>query len=429
MLCRYYGVKTLAKHPVSSPMTDEARRETTLGPGIVLSIILSIGLLVRTLVIAATGGTSDLWLWQTFAEAVQQYGFSAYAHLPRLNHPPLGALLVWSLYKIGPLSLTLRISQILADVASAIVISKIALRLNVDPRFAAALYFLSPAVILTSSFFCNTDSLLVALMAGSVLMVLDKRYALAGALLAFACGVKIVPVLALPLFFLAAGKGRLRFAIAFVIVIGVIFLPVFAYAPVSFTRNVLGYQGSGEMWGLALPATLGGAASKVLGWERLRMTCYHLAGTYIGITRYCVIAIVGLVTWTWWRKGDLDRFPAAVTLLLLGAVTVAPRATLGYFVWFLPLLPFTFKRSMTLFIHIVASIQLAADYALFSTGQGRWFANLGNTTNPWWLGRAVDIIGVPLWALSIWALTTGLITMNREYRRGQLLSDPETSHA
>lgn len=406
-------------------MTDQVRRETTLG----LGIVLIVGLFLRALVIATTGGTSDLWLWQSFAEAVQQYGFSAYAHLQRLNHPPLGALLVWSLYKIGPLSLTLRISQVLADVASAIVISKIALRLNVDQRFAAALYFLSPAVILTSSFFCNTDSLLAALMAGAVLMVLDKRYAFAGALLACGCGVKIVPVLALPLFFLAAGKGRLRFAIAFVIVVGVIFLPVFAYAPVSFTRNVLGYQGSGEMWGLALPATLGGAASKVLHWERLRVMCYHLAGMYIGITRYCVIAIVAFVTWTWWRKGDIDRFPAALTLLLLGAITVAPRATLGYFVWFLPLLPFTFKRSVTLFIHAVASVQLAADYTLFSLGQGRWFANLGNTTNPWWLGRAVDVIGVPLWALCIWLSTTGLIAMNREYRRGRMHSDPETSRA
>ena len=376
-----------------------------------LGAILIAGLALRAAVIAFTGGTSDLWLWDMFAQAIDQYGLGAYAHVARLNHPPLGAFLVWGLYKIGPLSITLRASQALADVGAAVSIYKIAQRLNVAPRFAAGLYFLSPVAILTSSFFCNTDSALVALIAAAVLMLISRRYALAGALLACACGVKIVPVLAFPLFFLAAREGRLRFTAAFAILSCVIFLPVLAYAPMSFIHNVLGYRGSGEMWGLALPATVGGAAATVLGLTRLRALLYHIGEVYISITRYCVLGMIALVTWIGRNVDDL-RFPAAVTLLFLGAIIVAPRATLGYFLWFLPFLPFTFKRSLTLTIHTVASLQLIADYRLFSLGTRPWFVNLGRT-DPWWLGRAIDVLGIPLWCLCIWSLATGLITMKR----------------
>lgn len=393
-----------------------------------LGIILITGLLIRGVVIATTRGTSDLYLWEIFAKALEQYGLGAYAHVARLNHPPLGILLVWGLYKIGPLSLTLRVSQALSDLMAAVAIGRIAGHLNVSPRFAAGLYFLSPVAILTSSFFCNTDSTMVALLAVSVMMLLDRRYAFAGALLACGCGVKIVPVLALPLFFLAARAGRFRFAAAFAVVAGVIFLPVFAYAPLGFIHNVLGYRGSGQMWGLALPATVSGAAATVLGWSRLRAMCYQFGDFYIGITRYCVIAIVGLVTWIWWRGGDERRFAAATTLLLLGATTVAPRATLGYYLWFLPFLPFTFKRSLTLSFHAIASVQLLTDYTLYSLSSPSWFADLGNTTNPWWLGRALDVMGIPLWCLCVCSLTTGLITMNKVGRRNRLSSEPYPIH-
>ena len=379
-----------------------------------LGAILIGGLAVRALVIAFTAGTSDLWLWNTFAEAMDRYGLAAYAHVERLNHPPLGAFLVWALYKIGPLSITLRVFQVFADVVAAISIYKIAERLDVAPRFAAALYFLSPVAILTSCFFCNTDSTLVALLAAAVWMMVSRRYALAGVLLACACGIKIVPVLAFPLFVIAAKEARLRFMVAFAIVSAVIFLPVLAYAPLSFIHNVLGYRGSGEMWGLALPATVGGAAATLLGFSRLRSFLYQFGDFYISITRYCVLAIVALTTWIG-RNVDAVRFPAAVTLLFLGATIVAPRVTLGYFLWLLPFLSFTFRRSLALTIHTIASLQLIADYKLFSLGTRPLFANLGRT-DPVWLGRAIDVLGIPLWCLCIWSLTTGLITMNRQYR-------------
>ncbi len=405
-------------------MSEEERRGSPAG----LAVVLIAGLVLRALVIATTSGTSDLWLWPTFSDALQVYGLRAYAHVSRLNHPPLGAVLVWGLSRIGPLAITLRASQALADVVAAVSIGEIARHFNVDRRFSAAVYFLSPVTILTSSFFCNTDSTLVALLAVAVWMFLDRRYALCGVILACACGVKIVPILTLPLFFLAARDGRKRFVTAFVLTCGVIFLPVLAFAPLDFARNVLGYRGSGEMWGLALPATLAGAAATVLKWTRFRAMSYAFGDFYIGITRYCVLAIVALVTWLWWRRGDRDLVPAAMTLLFLGATAVAPRVTLGYFLWFLPFLPFTFSRSTTLLLHSVASLQLMADYRLFSLGTHPWFVNLGNTTNPWWLGRAIDALGVPLWCFCVWLLIRGLYAMNQQFRSKGRYSEPSVSH-
>jgi len=84
-----------------------------------LGAILIAGLALRAAVIAFTGGTSDLWLWDMFASAIDQYGLAAYAHVERLNHPPLGAFLVWALYKLGPLGITLRAKLSICPITKA----------------------------------------------------------------------------------------------------------------------------------------------------------------------------------------------------------------------------------------------------------------------------------------------------------------------
>lgn len=368
-----------------------------------MALVILAGLLARALLIASTRGTSDLALWESFIWSLDQHGLAAaYAHSDKLNHPPLGALLVWGLHALGPLSLTLRISQALSDVATLFFVARIAERLGAKAHFAGTLFFLSPVAILTSSFYCNTDSTLVALMTATVLLLLDRRDAAAGAAFACACAVKILPVLALPLLVL---KGRRRFFVAYVVVSGVIYLPVFVSDPLHFAANVFGYAGSGQTWGLALPATLLGAAGTWLQWPRFRAAFYAFSELYSRIARLCVLAVVALVTWTWWRNRRDDTLPAAVTLIFLGAVAVAPRVAPGYFLWFLPLLAFTLPRALALVIHIVASLQLAFIYSLYSGGFPFTYADFANTTA---IGRAIDLSGVPLWILCLIAFAIGV---------------------
>jgi len=367
--------------------------------------IVVIGVALRVLLMATTGGTSDLGLWEEFARAVGQYGITgAYAHTVRLNHPPLGALVAYGLASIGPLSITLRAFCAVCDIATALIVSGIARRLGANRKLAAALFFLSPVAILTSSFYCNTDSLLVTLLTASILLTLDRRHAAAGVVFACACGVKVVPMLALPLLLIA---GRTRFAAGFSAAMAVIFVPAFARDPLHFIGNVLAYAGSGEMWGLALPGTLAGAAGTFLHVPALRAAGYALGDVYIKAGRLFILAAVAIVTWIWSRNPRAERLPAAVTLCFLGAITAAPRVTLGYFLWFLPMLPFALPRRVAIAVNAIASLQLCVDYTLYSHGFPWTFADLGTPTNPWWLGRAVDVAGLPLWLMCIFAFVTG----------------------
>ena len=366
--------------------------------------ILAAGIALRALLIATTGGTSDLGMWDGFVRAVEQYGFTGAYGTPRLNHPPLGMLIVCALDRIGPLAITLRAFSAVSDLVTALLVARIAQRLNFDARLAAALFFLSPVSILTSSYYCNTDSFLTTLVVASVLLLLHDRPIAAGAVFACACGIKIVPVLVLPLLLM---QGRTRFAAAFSVVTGAIFLPVFVRDPMHFIANVIAYAGSGHSWGLALPSTLAGATGKVLHLEWLRTLGYRLGDLYNATARVFIIAAVGWVTWTYWRNLKRDALPAAVTLGFLAAIAAAPRVTLGYFVWLIPMLLFAFSRRLAIAINIVASLQLIFQYTLYSHGFPWRFADLGTPTNPWWLGRAADVSGLPLWLLLVWALFAG----------------------
>ena len=373
--------------------------------------ILASGAALRVLLIATTGGTSDLGMWDGFVRAVEQYGFTgAYAYAPRLNHPPLGMLVVWGLDGVGPLAITLRGFSALADAGTALLVAAIARRLGVDGRLPAALFFLSPVAILTSSYYCNTDSFLVTLVVASVLLLLAERPVTAGVLFACACGIKIVPVLVLPLLLM---HGRTRFAAAFGAASAAIFVPVLLHDPVHFVMKVVAYAGSGHSWGLALPATLAGATGKVLNLPTLRALGYQLGDLYNATARVFILAAVLWVTWTHWRNRIREALPAAVTLGFLAAIAAAPRVTLGYFVWLLPMLPFTFSRRMSVAINAVASVQLIFQYTLYSHGFPWRFADLGTPTNPWWLGRAADVAGLPLWLLLLWALFIGTRALRR----------------
>ena len=369
--------------------------------------ILAAGLLLRALLIATTRGTSDLDLWEWFVWALDQHGLTgAYAQAGKLNHPPLGALFVWTLNALGPLTWTLRISQTLADVATMVFVVKIAQRLGANPRLAAGLFFLSPVAIFTSSFYCNTDSLLIALVVASVLLMMDGRDAAAGVVFACACGIKIFPVIALPLLLM---KGRRRFFIAYSIAIAAIFLPALSR---QFIVNVLTYGGSGQTWGFALPATLLGAACTILDWPRLRAAAYAFGEAYNAVARYCVLAAAAFVTWTA-RNAKREQLPAAVTLVFLAAIAAAPRVAPGYFLWFLPMLLLAVPRTLAIAINIVASAQLAFAYTLYSHGFPWHYADFVNTTSPPWMGRAIDASGVPLWLLSIAAVIAGTRALRR----------------
>lgn len=375
-----------------------------------MATLIGVGLVLRGVLIATTAGTSDLGLWEWFAMAFQTYGpAEAYVQVSGLNHPPLAIWLVSALEAAGPLRVMLRGSQVIADIATSFLLIAIARRTGFDPRLAATLFFLSPVAILTSSLHTNTDSLVATICCAVVLLMLDGRHAAAGAMLGVAISIKVVALLPLPLLLLASGaRGRTRFSIACAAVVMAACLPVLAAEPAAFIRNVMAYGGSGAAWGLALPLQTMGAIAKALEWWDVRAWSYSAADAYAEAARIFVIASIAVVTLAWSRTRSILELPAAVALVFLASVTVAPRVTQGYFIWFLPLLMFAVRPVLAVTVYAAASLQLVVNYTLYAQGFRWTLIDLSNMSQPWWVPRAVTVVGAPLLLLSAIALVTGL---------------------
>ena len=223
-------------------------------------------LAVKLIIAARTYGSKDITHWADFAAGVRSAGpvgiYGLTFPLSFYNHPPLMGFVLWfvnGLRDVGiPLGFTIRALASLADVGSALVVLEL-LRRRTDVRTATAaaiLVALSPVLFLVSGFHGNTDPIFVFLTVLSLYLLLDRRApAVAGAMLALAIGVKIVPVVVLPALLVYAwklgGRTAALFAIGFAGVSALTWGPALLAQFHSVVAHVLGYHGNGySLWGV-----------------------------------------------------------------------------------------------------------------------------------------------------------------------------------
>ena len=232
----------------------------------VVLVVSAIVLVLKVLLAFRTYGTSDVGRWQAFAEGVRSagpvgvYGLSWTDLL--YNHPPVIGYLLEAVNGVGHLGVgvgaAIRVAASCADVVSALVVFELLRRRATlsTATISGVLVGASPVLFLVSGFHGNTDTIFSMMTLLSLWLLADRsRPALAGAAMALALGVKIVPVVAVPaLLVYAATRGTRtfwRFVAAGAIVFVVTWGPALALQGSNVLAHVIFYTGSDlRQWGL-----------------------------------------------------------------------------------------------------------------------------------------------------------------------------------
>jgi hypothetical protein len=360
----------------------------------VFAAALAAGFLARLALLLTSIGTNDARFFDAWSALVAQYGIAgAYAHHPLLNHPPLSLLIVrWLSAAAVSLRVEmtdlLRLVQTFADVGSAGCLVYLGRQAGFGSGRAVALvYFLSPAAIFVSGFHCNTDPTMVFLILLAITLRIQRWDVAAGVALALATGIKILPILILPLFLV--GSGRWRFLAAFTTVFALVFVPAIATGGAPVARNIFGYAGLPEWWGIAaMLAHLGVVKAAV---------------AYVAIARYVTLLAVGLV---WWRFASADktavRFLGAAGMTYLAVLVVAPALGVQYLIWPLPFLPFAAGWRIAVSVHAAASLFIFGMYTSWSRGWPWWYAD--SMLHPWPFEGWLRLGSYVVWAVLLYAL-------------------------
>lgn len=222
-------------------------------------------LLLKCWIAAKTFGTNDIAHWGDFTAAVRSDGpvgiYGVTFENSFYNHPPLMGYVLWlinGVQNLGiPYRFTIRALSSVADVGSALVLFAL-LRPRqgvVEATVAGLLIAASPLLFVVSGFHGNTDPDFVFLTLLALYLLVDGRMpVLAGAAIALAIGIKIVPVVVIPALAVYAWKQgrrvRARFAAGFGAVFALTWGPAVLQELPAIRSHVIGYSGNGySLWG------------------------------------------------------------------------------------------------------------------------------------------------------------------------------------
>lgn len=340
------------------------------------------------LLLATSIGSTDAILTAAWGKLATEYGIPhAYAQNPKLNHPPLSLAIMSLLDRAaGRIAFAdlLRALQILADLATAAMLVALA------GRDFALLFFLSPAAIFISGFHCNTDPTMTMLIVAAVLLAVRGRGTAAGVVLALATGIKIVPLLLVPIFVAVLWRRAAGFIAAYTATAALIFLPAMAIGGRVVFDNIFGYAGSGNWWGIVSMLRLIGHAP-------------GLGAAYPGIVRPVVVAVVIVLSYLAWRSPNL---PVATGTFLVSAIVLGSGFGVQYLVWPLPFLPFLVGRRGSLIVHAAVSTFLAMVYTHWSGDIFPW--NYADAVSLSAVTLALVVAGWIAWATLAWSALAGV---------------------
>lgn len=251
---------------------------------LILRALICAAVVVRFWISASSVGSSDVTTWLRFARAIDQGGlWNTYSSDALFNHPPLGALLVWFLYKIHlatslDFPFLLRIPGICGDL---LILSIIAFgsRLPTGTNTFAAifLYGFAPVPVLISGYHGNLDSLVIALTFCGVWVIhSSERMFWGGVWVGLAASLKLPPLVLIPALLAATPRNRwLPFAVGCMLPLTSVFVGA-ACGGISFVSNVLQYQPPLDMWGFTafLTAALQSWGTQIPGYPHVLATLF-----------------------------------------------------------------------------------------------------------------------------------------------------------
>jgi Gpi18-like mannosyltransferase len=234
----------------------------------------------------------------------------------------------------GVFLLIAKMPMIVSDILGGFFIYKLVLKLRngneVLARQAFALYVLNPLLILVTAIWGSFDSVAALFTILSLYYLLCKGSALkAGVCLGIAIGIKLYPVLILPVILIQVKgkKENAKFLISSLATPGIASLPFFVMNPGLFIMgltNTYGNTGTFSIWSEfvtpLLEAFVGPAASLIV----------LIASTFLLLVGVCVLFML---------MNKLRTDPATGCLIVLSYVLLmAQMVHENYFVWALPFL-------------------------------------------------------------------------------------------
>lgn len=288
----------------------------------------------KVAVAASTYGTRDINHWHDFVEAVAAHGpvgiYGVQFASSFYNHPPLVGYLLEAVHMGTEHGITVQFSiralAALADVGSALIVFELVRRRRglSEATIAGALVGASPVLFVVSGYHGNTDPIFMFLVLAGLYLIADlDRPGLAGAAVALALGIKIVPVVVVPaLLVLAWRRGRrslLEFTLAGALTLAVTWLPALIGQGAAVRRDVLEYAGANvPQWGLIQIGHWFGDP----GWAGFLADSGRFP-----VVLLCALAPAALV---WWRE---ERVAEAVALALIAFLFLSPAFGSQYTAW------------------------------------------------------------------------------------------------
>lgn len=352
------------------PLTARAR----------FTLLVLLGVALRGLLIATSIGTNDILSWMSFARLIDHVGIGpAYARMAELNHPPLSLLILLVLQKlrsvvhleVGDL---LRLTQLGFDLIALAALVDIGRSAGWrSPHGLALFYFLSPVSVFITGFHGNTDPAMVALLLVSVALLVrpEPRPLLSGVFFALSIGIKIIPLLLLPLLLLWS-RDRVRFAAGAVAAGAAIFIPLLPEAGLVMMTRIFGYNTQPGNYGISyLVATVADALPRAAPF------LWPLASGWISIARYAIALTVVVyavaVIRRCGRTNEALLGGLGTTLLIL--LVLSPGIGMQYFLWPIAFLPFALRRWERLaLVGVYALVQFTL-YTIWSEGFPWWYAD------------------------------------------------------
>jgi tetratricopeptide (TPR) repeat protein len=305
---------------------------------IVIILVTAIAFAIKLALALKTYGTNDVYSYERFAVWSCYFGANLYQIAPDFNHPPSMIHVLRFLRAMAeltklPFHFWIRFPGILADAGSVWLICRILGSRVTEQRsvFIAVLLIAgSPMQILISGFHGNTDPLMIFFVLAAVYLTGSRDSALAGGIAyGLAICIKIVPIILIPVLFLALPTVRKRImffsAAGAVILVG--WSPFIFQQPRQIVRQVLGYKSSYGLWGLSwIFRELADTWPALQGLNRT----FRSAGTVL------LVAAIIAVSVRMNQKSAKPRLYAQIGMIFLLFFALASGFAVQYLAWLAP---------------------------------------------------------------------------------------------
>ena len=378
-----------------------------------LAFVLALGLAMRLLMFASEPILEDDYQRYLWDGAVTAHGLNAYEVSPetaksadpetsvigglaiasgdvldRVNHPELRTVYppvaqgVFAIsHVLGPWSLgTWRALCLLGEMASVALLLLLLRELGRSPLWVA-LYWWNPLAIKELINSAHLEAILIPVVLGAIVLAIHRRYLLSTFALAVAAGIKLWPVLLLPLIWrpLAERPRALLIAVASTAGLGLALAAPILWAGLDQSSGLVAYAQNWKTNSALFPQVEAIAGSS-LAW---------IGGFEPWIVGRSIVALVlvGLALWLSRRPFKTPEELIQKCVLLVGAlVLLSPAQFPWYFLWVLPLMPLR---------PVLGLLALTATMPLYYLG----FFLLARDSYEFYASTIVWFVWVPVWLL------------------------------